>query len=289
MLSRLLLFLIFLAVSPTPAQAQKPAASKATEAEVLSKASQLILDRQYESAFKLLNSFDPKHRRPAIAIKQAELALAYNLRSREYEGFGFVDLKPHEHLDSLRTRFTRAAIRYPFPVEYVLKSLLKRYPNNYKLNRALGDYYYQVEQCECAEAEKSPKELYALIVRHYTIAHARGYGDYSSYYALGYARMSQRRYAGSVPAFKRSIQLRPDYALSHYNLAYTYIHLNKLTNALAEAQAAARLSDDPTLKDDAVFTVENLTKRIAAQSAKKTKTRKAPPKSQASAKKGPRN
>ena len=285
MLSRLFFLLFLLSFLPRLTTAQESTPAPSTEAEVLSKASQLILDRQYESAFKLLNEFDPKHRRPAVAIKQAELALTYHLRSREYEGFGFIDLKPYERLDSLRTHFTRAAIRYPFPVESVLKNLLKRHPTNYKLNRALGDYYYQVEQCECAEAERSPKELYALMVRHYTIAHAHGYGDYASYYALGYARMSQRRYQESVPAFKRSIVLRPNYALSHYNLAYSYIHLNKLINALEEARAAARLSDDPTLKDDADFTVKDLKKRIAARSAKGTKTQKKPQRSQASAKK----
>ena len=290
MLSLLFFLLLLLSFLPGLAAAQKSTAapSAAAEAEVLSNASQLILDRQYESAFKLLNAFDPKHQRPAVAIKQAELALTYHLRSREYEGFGFIDLKPSERLDSLRAHFTRAAIRYPFPVERVLKNLLKRYPTNYKLNRALGDYYYQVEQCECAEAERSPKELYALMVRHYTTAHAHGYGDYASYYALGYARMSQRRYQESVPAFKRSIALRPNYALSRYYLAYSYIHLNKLKSALEEARAAVRFSDDPTLKDDAIFTTKTLEKRIAAAQSTKSpkKSRKSSSRnSQSSAKK----
>lgn len=251
--------------------APKPAA--AIEAEVLRKAAELTQNRQYESAFVLLNRFDPQHRRPAVVLQQTELALNYYLRSRELEGFGFVDLKPLERLDSLRERYTRAAIRHPFAVESILKKLLQRYPTNYKLNRALADYYYQAEQCECAEAEKSPTRLYSLMVRHYTPAHTHGYGDFSSYYNLGYAHQSLRRFAESVPAFRRAITLRPSYAPAHFKLAYSYTVLKKLPLALQEARAAARYSDDPTAKSDATYLAENLEKKLA-QAAKTNKKKK---------------
>ncbi|QNH62329.1 tetratricopeptide repeat protein [Hymenobacter sediminicola] len=260
-----LLFLLLLAAFPS--QAQVPKTTATTEKEILSKATQLLQDRQYESAWKLLNGFDPKHRRPAVALKQTELALNYHLRSRELEGFGFVDLKPLEQLDSLRAKYTRAAIRYPFAVELVLKNLLKQHPANYKLNRALADYYYQVEQCQCAEADKSPATLYALMARHYTIAHQHGLGDYSSYYKLGYARLSQARIAESVPLFQRSIKLRPDYALAHFQLAYSYTELKKLTKALEEARTAARLADTPELKYDANFVASELERRLGISSS----------------------
>ncbi|SHK18449.1 tetratricopeptide repeat protein [Hymenobacter psychrotolerans] len=267
MLHRYLLFLLLLAAVPGQAQTSKTAAATATEAEVLRKATELMQDRQYESAWKLLNGFDPKHRRPAVALKQTELALNYHLRSRELEGFGFVDLKPLERLDSLRAKYTRAAIRYPFAVELVLKNLLKQQPGNYKLNRALADYYFQVEQCQCAEADKSPATLYALMARHYTIAHQHGQGDYSSYYKLGYARMSQTRFTESLPLFQRSIKLRPDYAPAHFHLAYSYTELKKLRPALEEARTAARLADTPELKYDANFVASELERRLGIPSS----------------------
>lgn len=266
MLHRYLLFLLLLAAVPGRAQTSKTAAATA-EADMLRKATELMQDRQYESAWKLLNNFDPKHRRPAVALKQTELALNYHLRSRELEGFGFVDLKPLERLDSLRVKYTRAAIRYPFAVEPVLKNLLKQHPTNYKLNRALADYYFQVEQCQCAEADKSPATLYALMVRHYTIAHQHGQGDYSSYYKLGYARMSQTRFAESIPLFQRSIKLRPDYALAHFQLAYSYTELKKLTKALEAARTAVRLADTPELKYDATFVASELERRLGISSS----------------------
>jgi tetratricopeptide (TPR) repeat protein len=271
MLYRLLFFLLLPLSFGLPSVAQtKPAATPpkpSAEAQTLEKASQLMLDRKYESAFKLLQRFDPKHRRPAIALKQTELALNYYLRSREFEAFGFRDLGPLERLDSLRTRYTRAAIPYPFPVERTLLNLKSRFPTNYKVSRALGDYYYQVLQCECAEAEKSPKALMSLIVRYYTIANSHGLGDFTSYYALGYVRMSQGRFAESVPYFKRAIKLRPDYAWAHFNLAYSYNELKQLAKASEEARTAARLfTDDPQMKGDAIFMAEDIEKRLAATS-----------------------
>ncbi|UOG74928.1 tetratricopeptide repeat protein [Hymenobacter tibetensis] len=277
MLYRLLLLLLLLPTTAHLSAAQTKAAatpSKAsTETQTLEKASQLILDRKYESAFKLLNRFDPKHRRPAIVLKQTELALNYNLRSREYEGFGFRDLEPLERLDSLRARYPRAAIPYPFPVERILLSLKKQYPTNYKISRALGDYYYQVLQCECAEAEKSPNTLMSLIVRNYSLAHAHGYGDVSSYYALGYVRMSQGRFAESVPHFKRAVQLRPSYALAYFNLAYSYNELKQLENAKEAALTAATLfTDDPQMKGDATYLAEDIERRLATTTPANSKT-----------------
>ena len=243
----------------------KPATKAPTEAEVLTQASDLMVDRKYESAFKLLNKFDPKHRRPAIALKQTELALNYYLRSRELEGFGFRDLAPLERLDSLRAKYTRAAIPYAFAVEPILLNLKKRYPTNYKLDRALGDYYYQVLQCECAEAEKSPKALMALISRYYTSAHKHGLGDYLSYYAFGFVRMSQGRFTESVPLFKRSIELRGNYPLAHFNLAYSYNELKKLPEAREEIRTAAKLfaEENSPLKEDAEFMAEDIERRLA--------------------------
>ncbi len=231
-----------------------------------------MLDRKYESAFKALNRFDPKHRRPAIVLKKMELALNYSLRSREYEAFGFRDLEPLERLDSLRVRYSRAAIPYSFPVERTLLSLKKQYPTNYKISRALGDYYYQVLQCDCAEAEKSPKTLMSLVARNYTTANAHGLGDFTSYYALGYVHMLRGRFAESVAPFKRAIKLRPSYAWTHFHLAYSYNELKQLSKAGDEARAAARyFTDDAQMKSDALYMVEDIERRLAATTPRNAK------------------
>ncbi|HEX8427366.1 hypothetical protein [Hymenobacter sp.] len=247
--------------------------TKATaEAEVLEKASRLMLDRKYESAYKVLNRFDPKHRRPAVVLKKMELAINYNLRSREYEAFGFRDLEPLERLDSLRVRYSRAAIPYNFPIERTLLSLKKQYPTNYKISRALGDYYYQVLQCDCAEAEKPPKTLMSLVASNYSTANDHGLGDFTSYYALGYVNMLRNRFAQSVAPFKRAIKLRPNYAWTHFHLAYSYNELKQLAKAGEEARAAARyFNDDPQMKSDALYMVEDIERRLAAATPRNAK------------------
>ncbi|MCR5888134.1 tetratricopeptide repeat protein [Hymenobacter sp. J193] len=237
-----------------------------TEATVLKQADALLAWRKYEAAFQLLQVFDPWHRQPAVALRAADIALRYHTQQQNFRAFNFKDLTLTESLDSLR-RHASDSVSYQFPVGQVLDSLHRRFPANYKVEKALADYYFELQQCACSEEEFSEDELFQRMVSHYRVAHGHGYGDYLSYYALGYAFMRLGDFPASAAAYERSIALRKDYALAHFQLAYDYLELKRLPEARDQVQLAVALFKQPQLRTDAEFLLAELEHRLATPPA----------------------
>lgn len=249
-------FLVFL-LSFSVASAQTDKA----EAAALKQANDLVAQRKYSSAFAVLRKFDPKNERPAVALRMQELALSYYITTREYETFTFKDLALVETLEQMRAQRSYDSA-YRFPLETVLLNLKRRNPTNYKLDKALGDYYYSAQQCDCAEKAKGEDRLFALMVRHYEVAHLRGYGDYLSYYALGYAHERLGNFAQSVGPFRRSIQLKKDFPDAHYHLAYSLLELKQLEKSRDEVRLALNLYSDEQFKSDAAYMLADIEEQI---------------------------
>lgn len=233
------------------------------ESIVVQRANELIAQRKYESAFILLQNFDPEHKRPAVALKAAELALQYHSRHLNYRRFAFRNLSLTQPLDSIRVLARTDTLAFFFPVRTILEGLYQKHPDNYRLDKGLADYYFEVQQCGCAEPGRTEDNLFPLMVQHYEAAHKHGYGDYLSYYALGYAYMRLGQFKASAAAFEHTISLRKNYALAHFNLAYDYIELHQLPKARHEAQLAVAQFTEPQFKSDAQYMLENLERRIA--------------------------
>ncbi|SNC76819.1 Tetratricopeptide repeat-containing protein [Hymenobacter gelipurpurascens] len=264
--------LVFLGVLLAPAVglAQTKAATEAAAlATALRKANDLVLERRYESAWKLLKITDQMNVEPAVALKKTEVALNYHVGTNELKRFAFRDLPLlAPSLDSLR-QLGKDSIRYSFPVRRVLEKLKNRYPDNYKLDRALGDYYFAVQQCDCAEEDLGEDEVFKRTIKHYQEAHDHGQGDYLSYYALGYAYQRLGRFKESLVPFERSIQLRKNYPTSHLNVAFVYLELKEFEQARNHARQALELFPDKPHKDDAAFLLSEIEERMKSSSAAK--------------------
>lgn len=261
MRSGLLCFLVWITACATAWAQAEPA-----ETTVLKQADALLAWRKYEAAFQLLQVFDPWHRQPAVALKAADIALRYHTQQQNFRAFDFKDLTLTESLDSLRRR-APDSVRYQFPVGQVLDSLHRRFPENYKVEKALADYYFELQQCACSEEEYSEDELFQRMVGHYRVAHGHGYGDYLSYYALGYALMRLGDFPASATAYERSIALRKDYPLAHFQLAYDYLELKRLPDARDQARLAVAQFRQPQLRADAEFLLAELEHRLATPAA----------------------
>jgi tetratricopeptide (TPR) repeat protein len=262
-------FLAFL-LTFTTASAQTDKA----ELAALKQANDLVAQRKYNSAFALLQQFDPQNTRPAIAMRKQEIALSYNILTREYQTFSMKDLALVETLEQMRAQRSYDSA-YRFPIGTVLINLKRRNPTNYKLDKALGDYYFSAQQCDCAEKGKTEDQMFALMVRHYEVAHLRGYGDYLSYYALGYAHERLGNFAQAIGPFKRSIQLKKDFPDAHYHMAYSLLELKQLENARDEVRLALNLYQDEQFKSDAAYMladIEEQIKRAPKSALKPTKT-----------------
>ncbi|MBC6991798.1 tetratricopeptide repeat protein [Hymenobacter sp. BT491] len=261
-----------------------------TNMAVLRKADDLVAEKKYESAFKLLNDYDPKNAQPAVALKKEEIVLNYSIASSNYRSFTFKDLSTLESLEE-NQEHEAPGTRYRFRVRAVLDSLKQKYPDNYKLDRGLGDYYYAVQQCDCAEKKKTEDELFPLMIKHYEEAHKHAYGDYKSYFVVGYAKQRLGQFKQSVPYFLHSIELKKDFPTAHLNLAFVYLELKQYEKARTEAQLAVDQFPDEAHKSDASFLLSKIEERIKTQkellAAKKTGKKTSKTKKPATAKATP--
>lgn len=242
-----------------------------TNLAFLQKADDLVAQRKYESAFRYLQEKDPKNQQLAMVLKKAEVALNYNLTTRQYLTFTFRDLALTDNLDEMREHADSLAVgatRYRFHIRAALDSLKKRYPDNYKIDRGLGDYYFSVQQCDCAERKIVEDDLFPLIINYYKTAHAHGYGDYFSYFATGYAYQRLGQFRQAVGPFQHSIELRKDYPISHLNLAFVLLELKQFDKARAEAKIACEQFQDEQFKSDAAFLLSEIENRIKGLAAK---------------------
>jgi tetratricopeptide (TPR) repeat protein len=263
-MTRLLLLLLTgsaLLAGPAAAQTSR-ATGAAAEATALRQARQLVLERRYQSAWQLLQRLDSANTRPAVVVQKADLALSYYVATDELRRFAFRNLKLLDpSLDSLR-QLGQDTARLAFPVRPVLEQLQQRFPENYKLSRALGDYYFTVQQCDCAEAELGEDEVFRRIITQYQQAHAHGQGNYLSYFALGYAYQRLGQFRESLLPFERALQLRPTYATAHLNLAFVLLELKELEKAREHARRAVELFPDAPHKEDANFLLGQIEERM---------------------------
>ncbi|MBX0291795.1 tetratricopeptide repeat protein [Hymenobacter sp. HSC-4F20] len=264
-------FLLLFLLAPSISWAQTTAAAEAAaQATALRRANQLVLERRYESAWKLLKFLDQMNLDPAVALKKTELALNYYTATDELKRFAFRDLKLLDlSPDSLR-QLEVDTPRYSFPVRRVLEKLQEKYPDNYKLDRALGDYYFAVQQCDCAEQELGEDAVFQRTIKHYQQAHDHGQGDYLSYFALGYSYQRLGKFQESLAPFERSIELRKDSPTTHLNLAFVYLELKEFEKAQAHARRAVELFPDDAHKEDAAYLLGQIEERMKATAATQT-------------------
>ncbi|WP_026351191.1 tetratricopeptide repeat protein [Hymenobacter aerophilus] len=238
-------------------------AAPATPAATLRQARQLVLERRYDSAWRLLTKLDPRNLDPAVVIEKADLALRYYTATDQLRRFAFRDLKLLDLApDSLRLLPSPDSLRYRFAVRQVLERLQRAYPSNYRLARALGDYYYTVQQCDCAEEKLGEDEVFLRTITEYQEAHAHGQGDYLSYFALGYAYQRLGKFESSLAPFERSLELRPRNPTAHLNLAFVLLELRQLEKAREQARLAQQYFTDSRRKDDAGFLLKEIEARI---------------------------
>ncbi|MFM2225774.1 MAG: hypothetical protein RJA07_1976 [Bacteroidota bacterium] len=221
-----------------------------TATETIKKANDLIDNKKYESAFKLLDSFDPKNGIPDIVLLKEDIALKYFVTSMMHQMFAFKDLEKKEDIMDYRGKEGSFGMQI-FAVDKILDSLIKIYPNNCKLYKGLGDFYFEVYNKYGGNWLKDNNELFKLIEANNTKAVEGNCADYLSYYVLGYVFISQEKYKEGIPYFLKSIEAKKDFADAHYNLAFAYLYSDDKENALKYAKNSLELYKDASLRSDA--------------------------------------
>lgn len=221
-----------------------------TESEIIKKANDFIDNKKYESAFKLLENFDPSNAKPDIVLLKEHIAINYFVTSLMHQMFAFKDLEKNEQIMDYRGQVGSFGM-YSFPANEILDSLIKIYPTNYNLFKGLGDFYYDAQQRYEGNWLKDGDTLANLIITNYQVVIDHHQADYFVYYKVGFELLNQEKIKEAIPYLLESIKLKSDFADANYNVAYAYLFNDDRENCLKYAKYALDLYKGKNYKGDA--------------------------------------
>ena len=216
----------------------------------LNQAKKLIESKKYDSAYLLLDKFDPNNQNPEIAIEKTNILLDYFVTSLMHKMFALKDMEDNEELMEIRGSEGSFSMYY-FSPDSILSILIKRNPNNFDLRKTLGYYYHEIYQKYGSNWLEPDSVIFNKMIENYDLAYKNGVFDYWSLYGIGIAYLNQNKIEESIPYFKRSIELDDNYPSNYYNLAYAYLSLNEKEEALENAKKALELYEYTDYKSDA--------------------------------------
>ncbi|MFO8087653.1 MAG: hypothetical protein R6T91_07605 [Bacteroidales bacterium] len=224
-----------------------PAVGVAQQGNVLDSADQLVRQKQYESAFKLLKEADPQNNDEDILVKKTKIAINYFVTSIEHVMFAFKDLSADEHIMDYRGKGGSYSMHI-FDVDSLSRRLLDVKGPSAALYQNLTTYWFDVylrygnQQSPLDSVRKYAKKSIAY-----------GGHDADTYYKLGYSYLLDDRIGKSIEYFNKSIQRNDSFPTSHYNLAYAYLMAGEPSNSLVHANRALALYEDSIQKGDAAL------------------------------------
>ncbi len=217
--------------------------------EAQCRADSLIQSKQYLSAYECLGGCD------SLSVEQSlqlvDLAMNYHLNCQYYRQFSFVDLRNGEVLNELKSQQVYGATPIQLHVDSLLLDLYALHPEDYRIAKALGDFYNRVffdfgdAWGERAEALLEKSNSY------YMEALEHGVFDAYSLYALGYYQSIIQNYFEAQNWFLKSLQLNADLALTNYSLAVTYLFDGLPQQGIKYSERAYQLYTDSIEKSDA--------------------------------------
>ena len=102
------------------------------ETSTLKKAEQMVASRQYASAYRLLDEYDPSNDNIAVLLKKEEIVLKYFAQSMMHRFFSLKDLNDGETLQSVRQGFETGDM-FSFDVDSLIRRLLVSHSGDCRL------------------------------------------------------------------------------------------------------------------------------------------------------------
>ncbi|WP_303917822.1 lipopolysaccharide assembly protein LapB [Draconibacterium sediminis] len=217
--------------------------------EVIAEANKLIESKKYESAYKLLDNADPNNEKPEIAIAKTNLVLNYYVTTKMHQIFALKDLTPGEELSAIRGSEGNFS-NYKFSPNTVLPDLIEKHPDNYELQKELGNFYHEIHLKYDDNWLLPDSVLVDKFKSYYLTAYKNGVFDSWSAYGIGYACLINLDYEASIPFFKKSIELNSKDPYSNYNLAYAYLYTDQTEKGIESAKKALDLYNDAENKSN---------------------------------------
>lgn len=217
----------------------------------LKKSEKLIADRQYLEAFQVLDKADPQNEQADIVVAKTYLLLDYFSRSMMHQFFALSNLKEGESLEEKRTGDSGTYSMLSFPADSILKNLLAKAPDNFKVHLCLGRYYHEVYLKYGGQAMMPESLLLKNMEIHYRIALNNGLEDAMAAYGIGYAKLVAEDFSAAIPYLQQSSLWDSTYGPAHYNLAYAHLQKKHRAEAISAAKKAYACYEILELKADA--------------------------------------
>lgn len=217
------------ASAPRPASAPEAGPKGAASVSV----DDLVKQRKYESAFKLLGEQDPGNANPDVVLKKIEVATGYFAMNFNYEIFAFKDLEPGEDLMALRQGAPSDLKMYNLDVPKALAPLMEKHPDDHRLAEALGNHYYEL-MVRFPGMQTDPQKAIGPLER----AAEHGTASASSLARLGNCLLMQEEPERALRWYEAALAKNPDDPSTRYNAAAIYLRKEELDKALALARQA---------------------------------------------------
>ncbi len=218
--------------------------------DIITQANELLKSSKFESAYNLLDQFDPHNKNVDIVLLKEKVALNGYITTINHQAFAFRDLKPGETVLKYRGKVNTEKL-HPFKINKVLDSLLVKFPNNFELYRGRADFYFDVNMIYGDKWLLKQKKIYVLIENDYRVTIDAGLGDFESNYRLGLTYVQDSNFQTCFQYFEKAIALNPTNPDAHYNFAYACLTVGDTTDALSNAVDAAKYYVDSSEKADA--------------------------------------
>ncbi len=227
--------------------------------DALAKSAALVSQRQYESAYRLLDQADPANQDPSVVVAKLRILLQDSVTTDKDRSFTLADLKEGQALADL-VPSAASLTRISFDAEKVLGGLIARNPANGVLRQALGEFYLDARLRYGDSWEKDAKTLVALALANFKKAQELGDTDPVVNARLGLLYLVDREYAKSIDSYQRAFEAQGTKLDTDdvYNVAYAYLLSGDTANALRYAQAAADGYKEPSEKADALRLVAEI-------------------------------
>lgn len=212
---------------------------------------QLVADRKYESAYKLLAE---ETKNPFLVAKRVELATKYFVQSLNHVMFAFKDLAPNETLNGLRSTGKGTYNLYPFDPQEVIGNLLKGGDRSAILFMALGDYFYDVSLRYHGRWTEDDPVVAQKAVDNYKRAIEGGIVTATILSNSADKSFELKDYQTASDLYGRALRLDPTLLNADFNIAYAQLMLGNYDLALSEGQKAIeKYANDPNYRMDAIL------------------------------------
>ena len=209
-------------------------------------------EKQYLSAFECYEKADPENSDPDVVLKKTQLALNYNVRTIRNHLFSFVDLREGEGLENLKKILKNDNFTFfEFKPDSVLLKLISIHPADYRLVKALGDFYYNTYRDMGDRWFVPAKQLLEKFYLNYMNAYEHGVFDAESLYALAFYNSVFGDYDAADEWYRKSMELDAKNALTVYGYGVNCLLNKKAADGIRPMLVAYELFEDSLKKGDA--------------------------------------